>query len=83
MNFDKDSDDYCYTVARMNIKKYRQISGLTSQELADKAGLTYQFLKNLQSTKAVVRPRLDSLARIAKALGIELKQLFEDLKEEK
>lgn len=81
MNFDKESDDYCYTVARMNIRKYRKLAGLTSQELADRAGLTYQFLKNLQSIKAVVRPRLDSLARIAKALGIELKQLFEDIDE--
>ena len=82
MNYDKESDDYCYTVARMNIKKYRKQLGITSQELADRAGLTYQFLKNLQSPKAVIRPRLDSLSRIAKALGIELRQLFDDIEEE-
>lgn len=82
MNFDKESDDYCYTVARMNIKKYRKQLGITSQELADRAGLTYQFLKNLQSQKAIVRPRLDSLSRIAKALGIELRQLFDEIEED-
>ena len=38
MNFDKESDDYCYTVARMNIKKYRKQLGITSQELADRSG---------------------------------------------
>ena len=27
----------------------------------------------------VVRPRLDSLSRIAKALNIDLKQLFDDI----
>ena len=81
MNFDKASDDYCYTVARMNIKKYRKQLGITSQELADRSGLTYQYLKNLQSEKAVVRPRLDSLSRIAKALKINLRQLFDDLEE--
>ncbi len=81
MNFDKESDDYCFTVARMNIKKYRAKMGITSQELADRAQLSYQFLKNLQSKKAVVRPRLDSLARIAKALNIELRQLFDDLED--
>ncbi len=82
MTFDKSNNDYCYTVARMNIRKYRKLAGLTSQELADRAGLTYQFLKNLQSKRAVVRPRLDSLARIAKALGIELRQLFDDIEGE-
>ncbi len=79
MNFDQENDDYCFTVARMNIRKYRKLAGITSQELADKAQLSYQFLKNLQSKKAVVRPRLDSLYRIAKALDIELKQLFDDI----
>ncbi len=79
MNFNKDSDDYCYYVARINIKKYRNLAKMTSQELADKSGFTHQFIRNLESIKSVMRPRLDSLSRIAKALKIDIRQLFDDV----
>lgn len=79
MNYNKNSDDYCYYVARINIKKYRNLANITSQELADRSGFSHQFIRNLESLKMVVRPRLDSLSRIAKALNIDLKQLFDDI----
>ncbi len=80
MNNSRDNDDYIYYQVRANIKKYRNIAGLTSQELADKSGFTHQFIRNLESLKAVVRPRLDTLSRIAKALNIDIRSLFDDLK---
>lgn len=76
------SDDYCYYQVRYNIKKYRKLAGMTAQELADKSGFTHQFIRNLESLKLTVRPRLDSLSRIAKALNIDLKQLFDEIKED-
>ena len=75
---DKNNDDYCYYLARVNIKKYRQKEGLTAQELADKCEFTHQFIRSLESLKTIKRPRLDSLYRISKALNIELKQLFDE-----
>jgi transcriptional regulator with XRE-family HTH domain len=79
MNIDKNSDDYCYYIVRSNIKKYRQKAGITAQELADRSGLSHQFIRSLEALKIVKRPRLDSLARIAKALDINLKQLFDEV----
>ena len=70
MNFD---------VARVNIKKYRNLANITSQELADRSGFSHQFIRNLESLKLVLRPRLDSLSRIARALDIDIRQLFDDL----
>ncbi len=79
MKIDKNSDDYCFYQARMNIKKYRKGLGITAQELADRAELSHQFIRSLEALKVVKRPRLDTLARIAKALNIELRQLFDDV----
>lgn len=79
MKIDKNSDDYIYYQARYNIKKYRQKVGITSQQLTDLSGFGHQFIRNLESLKMTVRPRLDSLNRIAKALNIDIKQLFDEI----
>lgn len=79
MNYNKNSDDYCYYIARVNVKKYRKLAKLTSQELADKSGFSHQFIRNLESLKTTTRPRLDSLYRIAKALEIDIRQLFDEV----
>lgn len=79
MKPDKNLDDYCYYIARVNIKKYRQKLGISAQELADRANFSHQFIRSLEAIKIVKRPRLDSLYRISKALGIELKDLFNDI----
>lgn len=75
----KKSDDYYYIVSRTNIKKYRKLANLTTQQLADKSGFTHQFIRDLESLKLVKRPRLDSLGRIANALNIDIRQLFDDI----
>ncbi len=79
MKIDKKSDDFCFYQARINIKKYRKKLGITAQELADKAELSHQFIRSLEAIKIMKRPRLDTLARIARALNIELRQLFDDV----
>lgn len=79
MKPNKNMDDYCYYVARVNIKKYRQKLGISAQELADRSDFSHQFIRSIESLKVLKRPRLDSLYRISKALGIELKDLFNDI----
>ena len=81
MDINKDSDDYVYYRARYNVKKYRKLAKLTQQQLADKSGFTHQFIRNLESLKMIVRPRLDSLNRIAKALDIDIQKLFDKIDE--
>lgn len=82
MKIDKNNDDYCFYQARINIKKYRKKLGITAQELADRTEFSHQFIRSLEALKIVKRPRLDTLARIAKALNIELRQLFDDIDDE-
>ena len=79
MKTDVLNDDYCYYQARVNIKKYRKALGITAQELADRCGLSHQFIRSLEAIKIVKRPRLDTLYRISKGLEIELRQLFDDV----
>lgn len=79
MEYNKNSDDYCYYIARVNVKKYRKLAKMTSQELADKSGFSHQFIRNLESLKTTTRPRLDSLYRIANALEIDIRQLFDEI----
>ena len=78
MMIDKNSDDYCYYIARKNIKKYRKKLGITAEELSQRCDFSHQFIRSLEALKIVKRPRLDSLYRISKALEIELKDLFDE-----
>lgn len=79
MKIDKHSDDYYFYIVRINIKKYRKLANLTTQELADKSEFTHQYIRDLESLKLVRRPRLDTIGRIANALNIDIKQLFDDI----
>ena len=75
----KNNPDYYYYIARVNIKKYRKLANMTTQELADKSEFTHQFIRDLESLKLVRRPRLDTFGRIANALGIDIRQLFDEV----
>lgn len=81
MRIDKKSDDYVYYRVRYNIKKYRKLANMTSQQLADKSGFSHQFIRNLESLSLVARPRLDSINRIAQALNIDIVKLFDNIDE--
>lgn len=81
MIVNKNSDDYCFYIVKLNIKKYRKLANITAQELADKSGFSHQYIRNVESLKSYNRPRLDSLYRISKALNIDLRQLFDGIDE--
>lgn len=79
MKISKKDSDYYYYLARTNIKKYRNMKNMTTQELADKSGFTHQFIRDLECIKLVRRPRLDTLGSIANALKIDIRQLFDEI----
>ena len=73
------NDNYYYNIARTNIKKYRLEKGLTQQELADKVGISMNYIAKIESIKMEKSFTLVILGRIADALKIDIRQLFDDI----
>ena len=69
-------DYYYYDIVRKNIKKYRKIAGITQQELADRIGVTMHYISQIESAKPYKYFTLVIIGRIADALNIDIKDLF-------
>ncbi len=74
-------DYYYYDIVRKNIKKYRKMAGLTQQELADMIGVSMHYISQIESAKPYKYFTLVIIGRIADALNIDIKDLFEKQKE--
>ena len=74
-------DYYYYDIVRKNIKNYRKIAGLTQQELADMIGVSMHYISQIESAKPYKYFTLVIIGRIADALNIDIKDLFEKQKE--
>lgn len=59
----------------MRIKKLRKMKGLTQSELAEKTGLSDNFIGIIERGKG--GGTLKTLHKIANVLGVEIKELFE------
>lgn len=57
-----------------NIQKVRKSKGLTQQQLADKIAMNRAHLGHLEQGRK--SPSLETLEKIAKALKVEVKELF-------
>ena len=64
---------------RRNIKKYRKMRHYTLQELADLTGLSHGYVRDLESFGIEKTPLLETLGKIANALDIDIRQLFDDI----
>ena len=58
-----------------NIKKARTKLGLTKDDLAKKADIKYTTLMKVESG-AVNKPSVQTMAKIAKALGVSIEELI-------
>ena len=67
-----------YDTVRINIKKYRKLKGMTQQELADAAGYSHGYIREIESIKMASTFSLDAVERIANGLDINFKLLFEE-----
>jgi transcriptional regulator with XRE-family HTH domain len=56
------------------IRELRKTAGITQEELGEKAELSYKFIGELE--RGQVNVSLDSIARIAQALGVKIVDLF-------
>ena len=78
--FMKYDDNYYYNLIRQNIKKYREKANLTQQQLADKAGISMNYIAKIESKKMQRGFTIVVLGRIADALNIDIRLLFDEIK---
>ena len=67
-----------YDIARRNIKKYRKLKGLTQAELAEKVGLTHDFIRQIESEKVAKNFSLQTIYDISLALDIFIGEFFKE-----
>jgi transcriptional regulator with XRE-family HTH domain len=71
-------DDDIYNTIRQNIKRYRKEKGLTSAELAEKAGLSHDFIRQLQSnSKRTYNFSVETFYKISVVLDVSMDKLIE------
>ncbi len=75
-------DTYYFDIIRYNIKRLREKAGLTQQQLADKAGITMNYLAKIESQKMQRGCTIVIVGRIADALRIDIRELFKPIYEE-
>ncbi len=66
-----------YEQISANIKKYRKILGITQAELAERVGVSHEFIRRNESKRGIKSFSVDTLWKIALALDIEPGKLFE------
>ncbi len=65
-----------YSVVRHNIKKYRVQKNMTQAELAEKADLTHDYIRQIESDKVANTFSVQTIYDISRALNIEISLLF-------
>lgn len=66
-----------YEQIAKNIKKYRKIAGITQAVLAEKVGVSHEFIRRIESKKGIKTFSVDTIWKISLALNIEPGLLFE------
>lgn len=77
--FDFHDDYYYYNIVRKNIKKYRTLANITQQELADRIDVSMHYISQIESANPNKYFTLVVIGRIADALNIDIRQLFDDV----
>ena len=73
LNFNNET---FFETIRKNIKRYRTQQGLTAAQLAEKAGLGHDYLRQIESEKDRHHVSLVSLYKISKALNVSIDTLI-------
>ncbi len=72
IKFDTD----IYNTIRKNIKKYRKLKGLTSEELSEMVDLSHEFIRQIESEKVAYNFSVDTLYKISVALDVKIDDLI-------
>lgn len=64
-----------YDIIRHNIKKYRLLKNMTQAQLAEKAGLSHDYIRQIESDKVANTFSVQTLYDISLALEVEMSLL--------
>ena len=67
-----------YDVIRKNIKYYRKQNNMTQEEFAEKMGLSYDYIRQVESSKSGKHFSISSIQLAADVLDVEIYKLFKD-----
>lgn len=70
------TDEYYYDIIRDNIKKYRKEKNLTQQDLADLAGISRQYVTDIENENRNKHITIAILGRIANAMNVNIELFF-------
>ena len=65
------------------IDEIREKKGMTTLEIAEKAGISRQAIFKARQDEGIAECRLSTLGHIADALGVKAKRLFDEVEEER
>lgn len=69
-----------YYLVGQNIKKQRKLKNFTQLQLAEKSFFSYEFIRKIESKSSCRNTfSLDTVDKIAKALDIDIRVLFNPL----
>ncbi len=74
----KENNTNIYDTVRKNIRKYRKLKSMTQQELADASILSHGYIREIESLNMGITFSLDAVEKIANALEIKVKLLFDE-----
>lgn len=77
MSSNKTND--LYEKIAFNIKKYRKEANITQALLAEKVGVSHEFIRRIESEKGRKTFSIDTIYKISIALNIPIANLFEDI----
>ena len=72
-----DNNFDLYEAIAKNIKKCRKNKKITQAELAEKVGLSHEFIRRIESDKGVKTFSVETLYKISLALDINISELFD------
>ncbi len=76
------NDENLYYLVSQNIRKQRKIKGWTQVKLAIESNISVDYLKKIETKSGCEKQfSLDTIQKIAKALNIDVKELFNKLDE--
>ena len=72
---DKNTFDISKNIATF-LKQKRKELNLTQEQLAEKSGIEYKHIQNLESFKRINDPKISTLYKLSKALDIDIEDII-------
>ena len=68
-----------YEQIARNIRKYRKEAGITQAVLAERVGVSHEFIRRIESEKGKKTFSVETIYKISLALEIPISKLFENI----